>query len=143
MKPIPQSIRCLPLLAALALPATAATQAPSGVAPLGTLFFSSAERDAVVAARRGETASPLLSADGSWIRLQGVVKRDRQRGTAWINGQPLPEGQAVDGAGVPALHPKQVTVEGRTVRVGESINLEAGTRADLLPGGSLTVRKGK
>lgn len=110
-------------------------------ASLGTLFYSPAERAAVVAGRADESAGPILPSNGSWVSLKGLVKRDRQRGTAWVNGQTVHEGSPVEGVGVPAIGPKRITIDGKSLRVGESVDLESGARADVLPGDALQVRK--
>ncbi len=110
-------------------------------ATLGTLFYSPTERAAVVAGRSEESAGPIQPSNGSWVSLKGLVKRDRQRGTAWVNGQAVHEGSPVEGVGVPAIGPKRITIDGKSLRVGESVDLESGARADVLPGDALRVRK--
>lgn len=81
----------------------AAAEPPSQTgAPLGRLFFTPAEREALVAARgRGGSVAPL--SEGSvpsaqaipvpLLRLDGVVHRDSQPSLAFLNRRPVEDGQ--------------------------------------------------
>ncbi|KAF0161921.1 MAG: hypothetical protein FD157_4068 [Rhodocyclaceae bacterium] len=123
----------------LLLPAAASAQ--SSEERLGTLFFSPAERSAIVVARRVD--QPGVVSDGTSVSVTGLVKRDGQKSTAWINGQTVTEGQAVPAAGVPVIGAKSVTIDGQPVRVRETLDLESGARADALPKGAVSVRRQK
>lgn len=106
------SVRWLALLLSLSLPAVpgaqetdappapAAPVADSG-APLGRLFFTPVEREALVAARgRGGSVAPIT--EGSepataavpipLLRLDGVVHRDSQPSMAFLNHRPVEDG---------------------------------------------------
>lgn len=140
--PLPRCIcvasgRTLALL--LLLPVTASAQ--SGQERLGTLFYSPAERTAIVAARRGEQSGAVYY--GTSVSVTGLVKRGGHKSTAWINGQTVAEGQAVPAAGVPVISAKSVTIDGQPVRVRETLDLESGARTDALPKGAVSVRRQK
>lgn len=107
----------------------------------GTLLFSPAERAAIAAGRKGEGVAP--EAAGSVVKLTGVVARSGHKGTAWINGRPVAEGEAVANAGTPVIEAGRVVIEGRPVRVRESLEVETGAKSDTLRGGSVSVRSGK
>ena len=121
----------------LLLPVIASAQASQE--RLGTLFFSPAERAAMVVARRGEQSGVINY--GTSVSVTGLVKRGRQKSTAWINGQTVAEGQAVPAAGVPVIGAKSVTIDGQPVRVRETLDLESGARSDALPQGAVSVRR--
>lgn len=129
--------RMLALL--LLLPAVASAQ--SSEERLGTLFFSPAERSAIVVARRVD--QPGVVSYGTSVSVTGLVKRGGQKSTAWINGQTVTEGQAVPAAGVPVIGAKSVTIDGQPLRVRETLDLESGARADALPKGAVSVRRQK
>lgn len=110
---------------------------------LGTLFYSPAERNAIVSARKGELSGGAAASVGNTLVLTGMVKRSGQRGTVWINGLPVPEGQAIPAAGVPQLEPGRVIIDGKPVRVREGIDVESGVRTDALPQGAVSVKARK
>jgi len=120
---------------------SAAASAQSSPERLGTLFYSPAERAAIMAARRVEQQG--VVSYGTSVSVSGLVKRGRQKSTAWINGQTVAEGQAVPAAGVPVISAKNVTIDGRPVRVRETLDLESGARTDALPQGAVSVRRQK
>lgn len=121
------------------LPVAACAQ--SSQESLGTLFYSPVERAAIVAARRGEQVGTVNY--GTSVSLSGLVKRGGRRSTAWINGQTVAEGQAVPAAGVPVISAKGVTMDGQSVRVRETLDIESGARTDALPQGAVSVRRQK
>ena len=107
---------------------------------LGTLLYSPAQRQAITAARKrpgseSATAS-LIAPKPSLTRLDGVVSRERAQGTAWINGEPLAQGAPK----APRILGLDAVVEGRRLRVGESVNSSTGTKTDIVAPGA--VRKG-
>ncbi len=106
---------------------------------LGTLLFSPAERSAITAARAAQQGGG-FNFDTS-LSVKGLVKRGASKGTSWINGQTITEGQTVTSGSVPVIGTKEISVEGRSVRVGETLDLESGTRVDLVPQGAVSVRR--
>ena len=78
----------------------------AGAAPLDTLFHSPQERERLDKLRRGE-AVQAAEAPGEPVRkreITGYVKRSDGRGTAFIDGVPVP----VDRKGAPLLEPDEV-----------------------------------
>lgn len=124
---------------------------PASEAPLGRLFFSPAEREALVAARgRGGSVAPV--ADGTSpaappvpvpaLRLDGVVHRDSQPSLAFLNQRPVEDGQRLleyqvfTGARGVTL----VDGDGRRFRllVGQVLMRQEGRIVDPLPPRSLS-----
>ena len=104
------------------------------VAPeLGTLFYTPAQRQEISRARGPETT--LEVSDSTY--LQGVVRRSQGKGTVWVNGKPLPEGQAH----TPLIQGVDAVVDGKRLQVGQSLNKFSGTRTDLVAPGAVTKRK--
>ena len=90
------------LLAIVLCACAAAAAAP----PLDTLFHTPAERERLDRLRRGEVVAAPAAA-GETVRgreITGYVKRSDGRGTAFIDGVPVP----VDPRGAPLLEPGSV-----------------------------------
>lgn len=98
------------------------------------------ERTAITAAREGKTAA---TETPSGLHLSGIVKRAKGKGTVWMNQRPLAEGETIPPAAVPHITTDGVTLEGKPVRVGQTVNLLTGERHDLLGPGSLSTGKAK
>jgi hypothetical protein len=108
---------------------------------LGTLFYSSSERAAVLKARLGEVDAPSIS---SVFTVDGVVKRAGGKSTAWINGRAIPEGQSPFPNPMRlAINAGSITVKGTRVRIGETVNLDNLQRTDFIAPGSLISRAAK
>lgn len=120
----------LPLVVVLLCASTAAVANP--LADLQTLFYTPAQRQDMSRSRLG----PEGAQGGATSHLNGVVHRAAGKGTVWINNQPHREGSAPVGPirGVDAL------VEGRQLRVGESLDKASGERTDVLVPGALRVQ---
>lgn len=93
-------------------------------------------------ARKGELPGAAASTNTTVV-LTGLVRRNGQKGTVWINGQPVAEGQAVPAAGIPQLEAGHVLIDGKPVRVREGIDVETGARTDALPQGAVSVKPRK
>lgn len=108
--------------------------------PLGPLLFTPEERLGIVAARSGEkkTEAPI-----SGFGLSGLVKRAEGKGTAWINGKPVPEGQPGASSPPPVIAKDGVVLEGHRLRVGETVNTLTGDRSDIVAPGTITSGKSK
>ncbi|MBI5108723.1 MAG: hypothetical protein HZA62_08235 [Rhodocyclales bacterium] len=108
---------------------------------LGTLFYSPVERAMIVASRKGDG----YEGEGvsAHVSLTGVVSRDGRKGTAWINGRPVKEGEAISSAGVPVIAAGRVVIDGKQMRVRETLELESGARSDALPAGAVSIRRSK
>ncbi|OYT92839.1 MAG: hypothetical protein CFE43_06050 [Burkholderiales bacterium PBB3] len=114
------------------------SDAAQAAEPLGTLLYSPAQRQAIAAARKrpaGESAS-LIPLKPSTARLDGVVARESAKGTAWVNGEPMAQGAPK----APLLRGTDAVVEGRRLRVGESVDTTTGSKTDVVAPGA--VRKG-
>ena len=88
-----------------------------GAAPLGTLFHTPQERERLDRLRRGEVVAPQVpGAPAEPVprrEITGYVKRSDGRGTAFIDGVPVP----VDPKVAPLLQPDKVPAyAGRTSR---------------------------
>jgi len=138
-------LRCLVMAAGvLLLPLLPRHAFCAGPLPLGTLFFSPEERAAIVAGRSsGESSSAAIpphttsqpvpraqeaSSSGTTAAsvrytLSGVVKRGGGKSVIWLNGQPVEEATLGKGKPTVSLSGEQVVIEGRRVRVGESVEI--------------------
>lgn len=122
----------------LLLPLTAAA-APAETERLGTLFYSPAERSAISSAREGKSGNDTASG----LTVSGIIKREHGKSTAWINNQAIAEGQPVPPAAAPGITAQGIIIDGKPVRVGETVNLITGEKTDVLPPGSVSVGKKK
>lgn len=106
---------------------------------LGTLLYSTAERDAMTRARQGdaESGAPLRT---SRMTINGVVRRERGHSTAWLNGHPVADGQTLPIAGRVGVGRSGATLDGKAVRVGESLDVITRERTDVVAPGAVTVR---
>ena len=132
-------IACQCCLAFVLLVAGAAVCAQSAAAApeLGTLFYSPAERSAIVRERSGAAADTATTR----LSVSGVVKRARGKSTAWINRQPLPQGQLAPGARSTAIFASGVTVDGVRLRVGQTLDTQTRERTDIVTPGALRVKE--
>lgn len=133
----------LGLLAMVLVGPVLAVEVPSPPAvPLGTLFYSSAERSALVRARQGppDTASAPVS---NRMTVNGVVKRKSGNSTAWVNGQTVHEGQSLPPIKKTTISSGSANLDGQQVRVGETLELNTKARTDIVAPGAVTLRKPK
>jgi hypothetical protein len=85
----------------------AAAAGIAGAAPLDTLFHTPRERERLDRLRRGEPVAAAAAESAAPERrreITGYVKRSDGRGTAFIDGVPVP----VDPRGAPLLEPGNV-----------------------------------
>lgn len=141
--------RPLAIVLLLAFPEAHAETPPLAGEHLGVLFYAPAERAAIVRARRGEANEEKNDKNENSVSnsatLDGLVKRERGKGTLWINRQALPEGQSLSSlpgsAPTPAANAAGAAINGRQVRVGETLDLTTGERSDIVPDGTVSVRR--
>lgn len=97
---------------------------------LGTLFYTAAERSAITHARLGDadTATPT----STLLHLSGFVRRERGKGTVWLNGLAIPEGQSLTPDASSQLSTHGVTVNGQRVRVGQTLDITTREISDVL-----------
>lgn len=114
------------------------TVAAQPVETIGPLFFNSAERRAIVQERTGPTEQAQLPP--SVMSLSGVLVRDSGKGTAWVNGQAVPEGHSPF-PGMPlTLKRGHVKIKNQTVRPGETLDLTTRNLDDMLQPGVVVRR---
>ena len=134
-------------LTALLLAAAASTAAAE---PLGRLFYTAQERQALVAARqRGEPVEALSPAGSGeaatprLISLAGIVERGSRPPLAWINGTAVEDGASLHGLRVriapPGIRLQPPLGPAHTLAVGQTLDLDSGRILDRLPPGSLAV----
>ncbi len=100
---------------------------------IGTVFYSPAERSALVAARSGVTQSAIYT-------LNGITLRGAGKSVAWINGRAVT--QVPQDAAIPTLviARDHVLIEGKVIKVGESLDIISGQRTLRLPEKSVQVK---
>lgn len=134
----PQWMMAALLCVALAMPLPAQSAAESAD-KLGVLFYSPAERLDIARAR--SDSRPVAEQAPANLRLDGLVKRAGGKSTAWVNGQPVPEGSPIGRQPAPAIEKTGVAIAGRHLRIGESLDQMTGERSDLLPQGAVAVKR--
>ena len=122
----------------LVIAALAGAAPAVAVEPLGTLLYSPAQRQSIAAARGRPAggAAVLAPLKPTTTRLDGVVARGSAKGTAWLNGEPWEQGAPK----APQLRGTEAVVDGRRLRVGESLDTTTGVKTDLVA--PFAVRKG-
>lgn len=100
---------------------------------IGTLFFSPAERTALVAARSGITQSAVYTLNGITLRAAG-------KSVAWINGRAvsqIPKDPVIPTLVILRDH---VLIEGKIIKVGETLDIISGQRGLRLPEKAVQVK---
>lgn len=101
-----------------------------------TLFYTPLERQQVERLRLSQTEP---AAEATFARVSGVVRRAAGKGTVWINGAPVAEGTPKTGQ----IRGMDAMVDGKRLRVGESIDKTNGARSDVVEPGAVTVKKNR
>jgi hypothetical protein len=101
--------------------------------PVGTVFYSPAERAALVAARSGIAQSAVYT-------LSGITERNAGKSVAWINGRAVT--QRPQDAAIPTLIIKRdhVLIENKAIKVGETLDIISGQRVLRLPENAVQVK---
>ena len=107
------------------------------VESLDTLFYTLAERQAMVRGRAGPVEEEVAVTQ---LAVSGLVKRERGNSTVWINNRPVPEGMSAAPVRSTEISKAGVSLDGQFVRVGEILNVQTGQRIDVRPAGSMVVR---
>jgi hypothetical protein len=115
---------------------------------LGTLMYSPEQRRTMELVRSGR-ASPVEAAPGieagsasaaavasPTIRLDGVVTRERGKGTVWVNSEPVSQGTGA----TTVIVGSEAVVEGHRLQVGQTFDKDTGTKTDVVPPGSVRKR---
>lgn len=100
---------------------------------IDTLFYSPAERAALIAARSGITQTAIYSVDG-------IVQRGAGKSVAWVNGRAVPA--IPQDAIIPSLviGRDHALIEGKAIKVGESLDIISGQYILRLPEKSVQVK---
>lgn len=120
--------------------------------PLGTVFYSPEERAALVAARHADTTNTGQGQGASNDKdreespkslpyaVSGIVKRGGGKSVVWLNGQPVAETKL--NASLPSFHlsSDHVVIDGKAVKVGETLDAVSGKRLSPLPVGAVKVK---
>lgn len=118
---------------------------PAPEQEIPSLFYSAAERARIEQQRKGLDMNEAEGVSPNTLRqiqFNGWVDRKENRSTIWINQRPWLEGTQ-DIPGYPSHLDHKASglrIDGRTLRVGETLDLESKQQTDLLPSGALTVR---
>lgn len=100
---------------------------------ISTVFYSPAERAALVAARSGIAQSAIYT-------LSGITEREAGKSVAWINGRAVT--QRPQDAAIPTLIIKRdhVLIEDKAIKVGETLDIISGQRVLRLPEQAVQVK---
>lgn len=100
---------------------------------IGTVFYSPAERSALVAARSGIAQTAIYT-------VSGIIQRGAGKSVVWINGRAVPA--VPQDAAIPTLKIARdhVMVEGKPIKVGESLDILSGQRILRLPENAVQVK---
>ena len=93
---------------------------------IGTVFYSPAERTALVAARSGIVQSAIYT-------LNGITHRGAGKSVAWINGRAathVPPDTVIPSLVIDRDH---VLIENKAIKVGETLDIISGQRSLRLP----------
>lgn len=114
----------------------AAEVLPRSETRLGTLFYSAAERSSINQARLAAVSGAAGVSAANVVSINGIVKRQGGKSTAWVNGQAVNENQPLPAAiGTAAISAAGIVLNGKSVRVGETLDLTTQERHDIvLPG---------
>ena len=117
--------------------------------PLGRLFFTPQQRDALDARRKARVPDrPTAPVASPTTRLDGYVQRSGGRSTVFINGEPVPEGSAeaprVDTGRRDGRVPVGVGEGARVpLKPGEAVDRGTGEVRDSIGGGLIEVKPGR
>jgi hypothetical protein len=101
---------------------------------IGTLFYSPAERAELVAARSGITQSVVYT-------LNGITQRGAGKSVAWINGRAATEIPPDPVIPTLVIARDHVLIEGKSIKVGETLNITSGQRVLRLPENAVKVKQ--
>jgi len=100
---------------------------------IGTVFFSPAERSALVAARSGITQSAVYT-------LNGITWRGAGKSVAWINGRAVNETPPDLAIPTLVIKPDHILIEDKPIKVGETLDIVSGQRILRLPEKAVRVK---
>lgn len=90
----------------------------------------------------GDSTATGLEVTGVYGRLQinGLVKRDRGNSTAWINRKPIAEERTLPTGQSIGVSSTKVTIQGKSLKVGEALDINTLERDDILPKNMVTPK---
>ncbi len=109
---------------------------PGGMARannIGTVFYSTAERAELVAARNG-------IAQTNAFTINGIVQRAQGKSAVWINGRAIPELPADPVISTLQIHRDHVLIEKHPIKVGETLDIISGQRVLPIPENAVRVK---
>jgi hypothetical protein len=121
-------------LAALGAAASLALAAPAAADDLGRLFLTPQERRDLDRRRASNVIERETSPAESLVTVNGHVTRSSGKTTTWING--VAHDDTYRGR-----DPARVGVQGRSVKVGETLDRSRGTVRDPLEGGEIRIHR--
>lgn len=93
---------------------------------MGTVFYSPAERAALLSARNG-------IATGAVYSLYGIVQRGAGKSAAWINGRALTESPRDPAIPTLVIKRDHVLIGGKVIKVGETLDIVTGQHVVRIP----------
>ena len=128
----------------------AAAAGPAGAQPLGRLFFTPEQRDALDARRKARLPDkPAAAAPLRSTRVDGYVLRSGGKSTVWVNGEAITEGSRADEVrafvrgGAPGRASVSVGESRQRVelKIGATLDHGSGEARDLIGEGKIRVRR--
>jgi hypothetical protein len=100
---------------------------------IGTVFYSPAERTALVAARSGIAQSAVYT-------LSGITRRGAGKSVAWINGRAVTQVPADPGIPTLVIERDHILIENKVIKVGETLDIISGQRTLRLPEQAVRIK---
>jgi len=125
--------------------------------PIGTVFYSPKERIALVARRNGATEEMVVAEEKKFEQekdaekdvdeapkslpyaVSGIVTRSGGKSVVWLNGRPVKENSPDESLPAIRLSRDHVVIDGKAVKVGETLDISPGERVSPLPDGAVKV----
>ena|GEM_PF-966179 len=120
---------------------------------LGTVFYSPSERAALMTYRHGSSGEEKVEAGPVESEAQreeaapktlpytvsGIVSRSEGKSVFWLNGQPVAEGPPNPSLPDIRLARDHAVINGKVVKVGETLDTISGERISSLPAGAVKI----
>jgi hypothetical protein len=100
---------------------------------IGTVFYSPTERATLVAARSGIAQTAIYT-------VTGITYRDAGKSVAWINGRAVAEVPKDEAIPTLVIARDHVLIEGKVIKVGETLDIISGQRVLRLPEKAVQVK---
>lgn len=100
---------------------------------IGTVFYSPAERGALLAARSGIAQTAIYT-------VNGIIERGAGKSAVWINGRAITEVPPDPVITTLVIKRDHVLIEKKPIKVGESLDINSGQRTLRLPENAVQVR---